>query len=215
MKKNLSISSFLVVIILLGISPMKSFAQNYQLPSNIIKLSGGLSFITSKIYIEDEINNKVKWYQFKPGVTAAVEYEYITGSGWGFGWNFIYNDTRFPQSLRNSTKSHQALRQIYFGPSAVKRILIRDRWCLEGAAGLGYAYLGGDVADNAGLGIMLKTGIDYMLSKHIAIGAEINEVFAITGINDNDYMKRVDPDEYRPISGTFRLDLGAGIRFYF
>ena len=52
-----------------------------------------------------------------------------------------------------------------------------------------------------------------MLSKHIGLGVELNDVIAITGDNC-DYYKKVYQD-YSSWNGTFRLDFMAGVRFYF
>ena len=52
-----------------------------------------------------------------------------------------------------------------------------------------------------------------MLSKHVGIGVEMNDVIAITGENNDDLMKKYS--ENNSWSGSFRIDFAAGIRFYF
>jgi hypothetical protein len=185
-----------------------------EMPSDIIKLSGGLSLILSNVYLENQYENKVMRSSWRPGISALLEYEHIFKSGWGFGLNVIYNDTRFKNTYKNKAKKNLALRQIYLGPSVVRRNLIGSRWLVEGAFGMGYSYLGGDFLDGtSGLGFMLKGGVEYMLSKHVGIGVEMNDVIAITGENDDDFIKKYSEDN--SWSGSVRIDFAAGIRFYF
>ena len=193
----------------------KSPALSCKLPTNVIKLSGGLSFIASNVYIEDQYASQIRRCTWKPGISALVEYEHIFKSGWGFGLNTIYNDTRYFNGLRNNTKKNLALRQFYIGPSVVRRSIISDRWLVEGAFGMGYAYTDGDITDGiSGVGFMAKGGVEYLLSRHVGIGAELNDVIVLTGFED-EYLKKVFPKDYSGMNGTVRFDIALGIRFYF
>ena len=195
-------------------TPAKQSSPSFEMPSDIVKLSGGLSFIISNVYIDNQYENKVMRSIWRPGISALLEYEHIFKSGWGFGLNVIYNDTRYKNTYINSAKKNLALRQIYLGPSVVRRSLIGNRWLVEGAFGIGYSHLGGDFLDGtSGLGFMLKGGVEYMLSKHVGIGVEMNDVIAITGENNDALIKKYS--EENSWSGTFRIDFAAGIRFYF
>ena len=193
----------------------KPSAQTCKLPTNVIKVSGGLSFVVSNVYLEDQFENKIRKITWRPGVSALLEYEHIFKSGWGLGLNTIYNDTRYPNGIKSITKKKMALRQFYIGPSIVRRSIIGDRWFVEGALGMGYAYTDGDFTDGtSGVGFMLKGGVEYLLSKHVGIGAELNDVIVITGFED-EYLKKAFPNDYSGMNGTFRLDLALGLRFYF
>jgi len=195
-------------------TPAKQSSPSFEMPSDIIKLSGGLSLILSNVYLENQFENKVMRSNWRPGISALLEYEHIFKSGWGFGLNVIYNDTRYKNTYKNSAKKNLALRQVYLGPSVVRRNLIGYRWLVEGVFGIGYSHLGGDFLDGtSGLGFMLKGGVEYMLSKHVGIGVEMNDVIAITGENNDDLMKKYSEDN--SWSGSFRIDFAAGIRFYF
>ena len=197
----------------MGIDLLQS-SPSFEMPSDIIKLSGGLSLILSNVYLENQFENKVMRSNWRPGISALLEYEHIFKSGWGFGLNVIYNDTRYKNTYKNSAKKNLALRQVYLGPSVVRRNLIGYRWLVEGVFGIGYSHLGGDFLDGtSGLGFMLKGGVEYMLSKHVGIGVEMNDVIAITGENNDDLMKKYSEDN--SWSGSFRIDFAAGIRFYF
>ena len=87
---------------------------------------------------------------------------------------------------------------------------------LLGAFGLGFCHVGGDLLDKCpGIGIMLKGGVEYMFSKHVGIGAELNDVLTFFGSNNTEYLRKIDPNDRSFISGTSRIELATGIRFYF
>lgn len=202
--------------LLLSLIPARTLAQKYEMPKNVIKMSGGLSFITSKMYIEDEVTGNIRKSSWKSGTSALLEYEHMLGGKWGFGMNFIYNDTRYPRNSNYNSKTTQALRQIYIGPSIVRRSIVGNRWCFEGAFGLGFCHVGGDLLDKClGVGIMLKGGVEYMFSKHVGIGAELNDVLTFFGSNNTEYLRKIDPNDRSFISGTSRIEIATGIRFYF
>ena len=85
-----------IVLLLCLLAAITVKAQSNEPPSNVIKVSGGLDFVTSKMYLPDYTTgtDKVKATSWKPGVSALVDYEHFWKSGWGFGLNFMYNDTR-------------------------------------------------------------------------------------------------------------------------
>ena len=193
-------------------------AQSNEPPSNVIKVSGGLDFVTSKIYYPENRyqGSKVKASSWKPGVSALVEYEHFWKSGWGFGVNLIYNDTRYSQEGRLNENPSLALRSVYIGPSLVYSGCFNDHWRVECGYGLGYGFLGGDLAENDGLGMMFKAGIEYMVTPHFGLGVELNELVVYTKEdNSTEEFKRLYPSESNFTSGISRLGLAAGVRFYF
>ena len=58
-------------------TPAKQSSPSFEMPSDIIKLSGGLSLILSNVYLENQFENKVMRSNWRPGISALLEYEHI------------------------------------------------------------------------------------------------------------------------------------------
>ena len=206
-----------IVLLLCLLAAITVKAQSNEPPSNVIKVSGGLDFVTSKMYLPDHTTgaDKVKATSWQPGVSALLDYEHFWKSGWGIGWNFMYNDTRYSIDGYGPSVS-LALRSFYFGPSVLYSGCFMDHWRVECGWGMGYGSLGGDLADYGGIGMMFKAGIEYMVNRHFGVGVELNELVIYT--KEDDLMKEfkhVYSSESDVLSGMSCLGLAAGIRFYF
>ena len=192
-------------------------AQENKLPSDVIKVSGGLDFITSKMYLPEKMyqRSRMKYYSWQPGVSALVEYKHFWQSGFGFGLNFVYNDTRYYQEGHDNEQVSLALRSVYVGPCFAYSRCFKNRWRFDGSVGMGYGYLAGDLADDNGFGIMEKTGMEYMITRHLGVCVELYEMVFLLKDDMMDDFRKQYPSESNVINGVFHLGFTAGLSFYF
>lgn len=199
-------------------------AQTNEPPRNVVKVSGGLDFVTSKVYLPQNLyyGRKIMASSWRPGVSALVDYEHFWKSGWGFGLNVIYNDTRYSTEGHyidlSETKRERIgipMRSYYVGPSVAYSGCYKKRWRYEGACGLGYGHISGFLDDYSGIGSLLRVGMEYMITSHFGVGAELNELIIFTSDDSLDDFKEVYPSESNVTSGLSRLGIAAGVRFYF
>ena len=199
-------------------------AQTTEQLRNIIKLSGGLDFVTSKMYLPENLyhGNQVVAYSWRPGVSVSADYEFLWKSGWGIGVNLIYNDTHYSakghvidQQTNERQKIDLSLTSIYIGPSVVYGGSFNEHWRAECALGMGYGHLGGRLAENSGFGIMSKGGIEYLINRHFGVGVELNSLIIFTKDDYLEEIKKAYPSESDVSSGVSRLGVSAGMRFHF
>ena len=170
-------------------------------PSNIFKVNVGPSWITSELQMPN------KTYKDVTGIALELDYQHFWRSGIGIGFNYLYHSTSFDEAY--GIKMH------YFGPSVVYGAKLGDKWRMDCALGLGYSaymeeYSGFTVggSSESSVGLLGQLEIEYMLSKSIGIGIQLNS-FTMS-------MKRpdgIDTSKYG-FYGIKRLDALLGLRFY-
>lgn len=192
-------------------------AQTNELPSNVIKLRGGLDFVTSKVYLEANRyqGTALKASSWRAGVGTFLQYEHFLKRGFGFGLDLYYHDTRYSQEGHQHERLTAALRSIYIGPSFAYSLCFKNHWRFDSSIGMGYGYVSGDLADNSGLGIKLRAGIEYMVTPHFGVGVDLYELYVFTKDDSLDDFKKMYPSESNIISGVSHLGLAAGMTFYF
>ena len=192
-------------------------AQASEPPSNVIKVNGGLSFITSKMYLPDYTHGaRVKSQSWQPGFMASADYEHYWKSGWGFGLNFFYDYTSYRIDGNKGAHAYLDLKSTYIGPSLAYSGCFNKYWRVACAFGMGYGHLGGDLSDSGGFGMMYKAGIEYMVNSHFGLGVELNELVIYTKEDDGmKKLKKYATSESDVTSGMSCLGLAAGVRFYF
>lgn len=214
----------LFAVLLFGCVPFMAMAQKMPIPETVLKLDAGVSFITSKVYVYNFSDEGVHVYRWKPEFSAKFDFEHYWKSGWGVGFNIIYNNTSFDGGIDRYFIAPQdyLLQQWYVGPCGNYRLRLGDKWQFSASVGLGYAHcweeLNEDYKDNyGGLGIMEKAGLEYMLSPHVGLGLELTEL--MTFLNRPDTAKErqslYNDDSSYDFNGFFHLGLMAGVRFYF
>lgn len=170
-------------------------------PDNIFKVSVGPSWITS------ELQTPTKAYKNETGIALELDYQHLWRSGIGIGFNYLYHSTSFNEAY--------GVNMHYFGPSVVYGVKLGDNWRMDCALGLGYSvytekvkgYFSEENSDS-NIGLLVQLGIEYMLSKNIGIGLQLNS-FTMS-------MKRpdgIDTSKY-DFYGIKRLDAQLGLRFY-
>ena len=161
--------------------------------NNIIKLSGNVGALTSKIidgYSTTE-NAFVSGFSF--------DYAHVGKNSMGFGINLSRNYISVAEYA-----------VYYIGGSFVIARTTNKGWRWEVLAGLGYAHSGIKISGSEdGIGLLTSAGITYKLDKHWGIGADIRAMS----------MRYSEPDgwdsEKNGAFGTRHFDLSAGIRYFF
>ena len=169
-------------------------------PSDIIKVNAGPSWITSKVETSRRIYNSKMGYAFN------VDYQHLWRMGLGLGINYIYFGTSFDEGFD--------VRMHYIGPSFVVSWKPGEKWRLDASLGAGYSsytekvsgHQGSASATESSAGILCQIGVDYMLSKRIAIGFQSN-AFTMS-------LKRPEGYDKYDFYGIRRIDTLLGIRFY-
>ena len=177
-------------------------------PKDVLKISGGPSWIVS------ELVTPYQTYKSKLGTSLGADYQHIWRSGLGIGVNFTYFGTSFDEGF--------SLRMFYIGPSIVGSLMFGQKWRWDASLGLGfshyteeydggyYSYYGSNsntsYSENR-LGVMFQTGLEYMLSKNISIGLQIN-------ITTMSLKKPEGYDDKYDFYGIRRIDPQIGIRCY-
>lgn len=195
------------------------------LPSNVAKISGGLSCIYSKVQTPTQIHRGLFGFDF------MLDYEHLWKKGMGFGINYV----------RNYTKCEgQGVTFNYVGASFVQSCMTKSGFRLETAYGLGYVhkhedypagYIGyyeGYGSYNSsyydytqlmdeeyqysqdGLGLMAKFGVEYAILPHCAIGVETNWLLHFFKSQNVSWVK-----EENKGNDFARFNIAAGFRFYF
>ena len=178
----------------------------YDNPSDIIKVNAGPSWITSKI----ETNRRI--YNSKMGYAINVDYQHLWRMGLGLGINYIYFGTSFDEGFDS--------RMHYIGPSFVCSWKPGEKWRWDTSWSVGYSSYTEKVSESQGgvsyglsatesnIGGLWQMGIEYMLSKKIAIGFQMN-AFTMSLKKPEGY--DTDKNEFY---GIRRIDTLLGLRFY-
>ena len=216
----------LLVILMTACIPGMSGAQRHEIPSNVVKLDAGVSFIASKVYVYNLGDNSIHQYTWKPGFSVKMDYEHFRKSGWGFGVNVMYHNTNFDAGYGaigyvEGYYEYQ-FTQWYFGPCAAYRFRFGDsKWMGDVSVGMGYAQFsegldGGITEHYGGLGVSWRAGIEYMLSPNIGLGVDLTSLMAFVSQPDySNTLKALGKDESDGVNGFYRLGLMAGLRIYF
>ena len=117
----------------------------------------------------------------------------------------MYHYTSFDSDF--SAKMH------YIGPSLVGSIKLGSSWRMDAALGIGYsvyseAYNRAGEESESNVGAITQLGIEYMLSKRIGLGLQLNTLTMRMKRPDD-----IDTKEY-DFYGIRRLDAQLGMRIY-
>ena len=187
---------FLTFIVL-----MISSALYAQEPQNVLKLGfgPGLTFHKdSPYYVQPHRYFRQQW-----GVEAGIGAERMLWRFIGAGLNIDYYHSKhhedgFPYGYNN----------FYVGPCLVAATTIGRHIRIDGNAGLGYSLCSEPGTSKGTLGYRLSFGIEYMVSSHVGIGAEVVE--HLTKFNGSDYLNRYG----FTFNSVCRGSVLVGIRIY-
>ena len=177
-------------------------------PANVFKLSVGPAWITSEIVTERQR------YKSKLGIGVTADYQHLWRSGLGVGVSYLYYGTSF--------EGDYSMRIHYIGPAFVCSTKLGDKWRWDVALSLGYTLYKEIVngshqgmlfrdasATESRLGFTGQMGIEYMVSREVGIGFQIN-TFTVSMKKPEGY--NISSDEFY---GIRRMDTLLGLRYYF
>lgn len=167
---------------------------------DVVRVSAGPSWIVSKFEIDD------RTYRGKLGSEVGASYEHYWKNGLGVGVDFSYYHTAFDTEYDGDYD----VNLLYIGPSFAYR-LSSKKWQLYEAVGLGYSRYNEEYYSVNGLGVMARLGINYLVSKHLGIGASLNAIS--TRLKEpHDAGSYLDDDEYY---GIGRISVMVGLSYCF
>ena len=166
---------------------------------NILKVNGGLAWITS------EFETNMAIYKRKRGYAFSAEYEHMFLNGFGVGLSYLHFGADFVDGFN--------LRMHYVGPSGVFALPIGDKWKWDMSLSIGYTkyteeYYDFSVSESR-VGVLYQTGIEYMLSRHFGVGFQVN-AFSV-GLKRPE---EIDTSRY-DFYGVRHVDTMLGLRYYF
>ena len=184
---------------------LANYRRKTKLPTNILKVNIGPSFMTSKFeyYYTDGTNVRKAKLKSKTGLDIGIDYARLWRTGFGVGVNLLHNQTSYDGDIDVSLT--------YLGPSIVWSRKTTEGWRWECSLGVGYSHYnqkapGVATESSGGFGTLSKIAVDYCISEKFAIGAELNSI--------NQYFKAPqgwDDDDF----GYSRINLMIGARYYF
>lgn len=189
--------------------------QRQAYPRDVLKMSGGPSWIVSEIETPSRI------YKSKLGYSFSADYQHLWRRGFGIGANFMYFGTSFDEKFD--------MRMIYFGPSFVCHIVFGQKWRWDSSLGLGFSRYTEKMSDKYynyyhdyytpksprsntsysenRFGTMLQTGLEYMLSKSVGIGLQVT-------LTTTSLKKPEGHGDKYDFYGIRRIDPQIGLRCY-
>ena len=178
--------------------------RRMQPTTNTIYANIGYAWITSKYYLPSGASGNPK-----NGLDWQVGYEWISKSGFGCG--VMYSGYQSSYDISSNTIN---VGLTYIAPQFAMKQKVSEKWQFRESVGLGYfnyrESLKGKSASLSGVGYNFSLGVEYLLSNHVGIGANLGYLGGSLPEQDTNYNK---PKDER--TGIFRLTLDAGIRFYF
>lgn len=142
------------------------------------------------------------------GLNITAGYNWTSRRGLGVG--IIYSGS-FISAQRNGIERTSRIH--YFAPEFVARQRVGRRWLFRESAGIGYGrYIRGYdglTGSKGGVGIHESVSAEFMLTRHIGLGATIGGQWLIVGSPD------VDDGAELSLAGIFQFHMGGGVRFYF
>jgi hypothetical protein len=172
--------------------------RNEHGPRNILRFSVGPSWMTSKFQVGN------RFYKWKCGIDVLVDYDHVWKSGFGIGINYLHNYTSFDEGF--------VQRLNYIGPCLVMAIP-SGKWRWDVAFGFGYCFYSESIGNLSfkenHIVPLLRMGLEYKVSKQIALGLQMNMISVEMDKPDGYELK---DDEFY---GIGRFGTQVGMRYYF
>lgn len=166
-------------------------------------VNAGYTAILSTLYLSKSSSGSLN-----EGLDIWAGYNWTSRRGFGAG--ILYSGA-FISAERDGFTRRSRLH--YIAPEFVARQRVGRRWLFRESAGVG---LGGYVrsyrnqqGSRWGVGIHETVSAEYMLTRHLGLGASIGAQWLIVGSPD------VDDGWELSLAGIFRFQFGGGLRFYF
>ena len=172
-----------------------------QTPRNVVKVSGGLSILTSDFQMFDHI------YKNSTGYAIDAAYHHL--------WGFIGTGVDFSHAAY-SFESIADISVNYVGPSLVLSGMMdkRSLWRWDVTLSLGYGwyteeYRKKDKYTEGHFSAKANVGIEYKVARHVGLGLQMG--MSTLKLDKPENYKLKDNEFY----GIQHLDILGGLRFYF
>ena len=170
-------------------------------PTHTLSVNAGPAWITSKVYVPTSYG-KYEKKSWQTGLELGAEYNCVFSSGYGFGINYSHNHTSYGKGIDMDLN--------YIGPSFVMAGKFTPKWRGKLDVGFGYGNMSTGDESEGGLAFKASTGVEYLVSKNIGIGAELMTISTWFGKQDDGY-----PGDDYDTNGIARIGLNVGMRIYF
>lgn len=195
---------------------VNAFIERHRVPSDMIKLSVGPAWITSRV------TTATGDYKNKIGTHVALSYVHYWRYGHGFGGIADYSYTLYPDAS-SSRHDDSSVNLLLFAPTYSYSQKIVKGWIWEVGLGIGLAICSNRFSQNipwggfqrsmiteAGVGLYTRLSTEYMFSKHWGAGIELSSTT----------LRFAEPDGYKKTNtnesyGFNRFSVLGGFRFYF
>ena len=165
--------------------------------------NAGYTAILSTIYLRESSSGSLN-----EGLEITAGYNWTSRRGFGAG--IVYSGG-FLAAERNGIRRTSRIH--YIAPEFVARQRAGRRWLFRESAGIGYGrYIrsyGDTSGSRGGVGIHESASVEFMLGRHIGLGAGISGQWLIVDSPD------VDDGAELSLFGIFRFQFGGGLRVYF
>lgn len=137
----------------------------YDVPENVIKLSYGPAVVTSNVYSDKGIYGNLS------AMNLELEYSHFWQNRWGLGVQVL-------QSHFDIDDEADCMNLFYAGPSVSCSYGTDKNWLWHITASAGYANWDDRGESHSGIGTTMKLGVDYMIGRHIGVGAEATSLMS-------------------------------------
>lgn len=178
---------------------LSEWVKKHKLPFNIIKVNYGPTWITSRIYTESASYSNLSALNFE------LQYTHLWKTGWGCGFSAFQSHCDI-----NSDYDYNGCTNIFYvGPTLTYAYRTDKKWLWTMNYGLGYTSWDADDS-YSGFAMTFNLGVDYMLTKHLGVGVEVNEYVGAFKAPKG-WSKEHKNERY----GISQIGLLAGMRWYF
>lgn len=180
---------------------LSELVKKHSLPSNVLKVNVGPAWLTSKMYVTSS-----NYYSNLSALNVELQYSHLWKSGWGCG--FTAFQSHFDIGDSDSYDRRGSANIFYVGPTLTYAYRTDKGWLWTMNYGLGYTSFDADDV-YSGFGMTFNVGVDYMLTKHLGVGIELNEYAG--------FFKEPEgwQNEHDESYGISQFGLLAGLRWYF
>lgn len=173
-----------------------------KMASNSIRLSGGFSFVTSKLFSGDSELSK-PW-----GYGIGIEYTHLWKTKTSPNEKPNYLGFTLTAQYKNASQGYE-ISTSFLGAGITWASKTNKGFAWHTTVGLGYAH-SNDLdlyLDNGGLGLFGILGFDYMLTRHFGIGVSLNPLLCF-------YSKPTFYDKTEAY-GVAHYDVNLGLSWHF
>ena len=168
-------------------------------PRHIFKMDGGYGWTAGDFF--QPLNN-IYQNRYSPSWRASYSYMLLPTVGLKLAYDGTHYD--FPTN---------DLTQHYVGLGLTSRYYLPRNWVVDEAFTLGCAFANDEIKKQHSFGATCDLGVEYMLTRHVGIGAEFNLIYS-RYLSPYANSSLIKPGTWDLDENLLRLSLTGGLRFY-